>query len=334
MKKIHAIPVDFEQRKRMDQSIVFLDASTINYGDQDLSIFEKHGNFIAYGHTLPEETASRLRGATVAISNKVVIDRKVLDLCPDLRLIAVAATGYDNIDTIATKKRGITVANAAGYSTPSVAQFTVLFMLALACRLVEYNGAGRDGRWSASPIYTLGTWPTVELTGKVLGILGLGAIGSEVARLAGAFGMEVVALKRPGVEYRGGPPRFELYDLARHADFISLHMPLTPENRHLIDGSFFSAMKRNAFLINMARGALVDPAALASALEAGKIAGAAVDVMEKEPPDADDPLLGAPNLLITPHISWATMESRKRLLREIDANITAFLAGTPRNIVA
>jgi glycerate dehydrogenase len=173
----------------------------------------------------------------------------------------------------------------------------------------------------------------MDVAGKVLGILGLGAIGGEVARLARAFGMDVVALGRPGVSYSGDVPRLGLMELAGKADFVSIHMPLTEETRHLISLPFFRAMKRTGRLINMARGPLVDPAALKEALDTGLIAGAALDVMEHEPPDRDDPLLGTPNLIITPHIAWATRESRNRLIMEIDKNIEAFLAGEPRNLV-
>lgn len=317
----------------MKPRIVFLDATTVDFGDVDLSLFSRYGEFIAHDMTVTGQTAVHLAGAAVAITNKVVLDREVLSRCPDLKFIAVAATGYNNIDMAAAREHGVAVANVAGYSTPSVAQFTMLFILALASKLVEYNAACHDGRWSASPIFTMGNWPTMELAGKVLGILGLGAIGSEVARLAGAFGMEVIALKRPGISYGGCIPRFDLMTLAGKADFVSVHMPLSEESRHIIDRQFLGTMKRSAFLVNMARGPLVDPAALAEALVSGRIAGAAVDVMEKEPPAAGDPLLAAPNIIITPHISWATFESRTRLLREIDLNIAAFLSGEKRNIV-
>ncbi len=317
----------------MKHTIVFLDASTVNFGDIDLSLFTRHGKFTAFPLTRRDETLARLNGVTVAITNKVVLDREILSQCASLKYIAVAATGYNNIDIDAAKEFGIMASNVAGYSTPSVAQFTMLFILALASRLVEYHTASREGTWSASPIFTLGTWPTMEIAGKTLGILGYGAIGREVARLAEAFGMNVIALQREGVVYRDSVPRMGLFELASCADFISLHLPLTADNRHLISDEFFSAMKPSAFFINMARGPLVDPAALFRALVNGTIAGAAIDVMEKEPPDADDPLLAAPHLLITPHIAWATKESRERLIAEIDTNIAAFIAGTPRNLI-
>lgn len=317
----------------MSEHIVFLDASTVDFGDIDLSIFKRHGTFTAFPRTSREETQKRIEDATVVITNKVVLGREIMAQSPSLKYIAVAATGYNNIDIAAAREFGIAVSNVAGYSTQSVAQFTMLFILALASRLIEYNSASHDGRWSASPIFTLGNWPTMEIAGKTLGILGFGAIGKEVARLGEAFGMKVIALKREGVAYRDAIERMELFDLASRADFISLHLPLTAENRHFIGDDFFSAMKKTAFFINMARGPLVDPEALCRALANGTIAGAAIDVMEEEPPRADDPLLGAPNLIITPHIAWATKESRERLIREIDANIAAFIAGSPRNLI-
>jgi glycerate dehydrogenase len=317
----------------MTHHIVFLDASTVDYGDIDLSEFKRLGIFTAFDRTRREETLERIKGATIAITNKVVFDREILSRAPSLKYIAVAATGYNNIDMDAAGEFGITVSNVAGYSTPSVAQFTMLFILALASRLIEYNAASHDGRWSSSPIFTLGTWPTMEVCGKNLGILGFGAIGREVARLAQAFGMNVIALKRKGIDYEDSIPRMELFELARHADFVSLHLPLTSQNRHFIGDDFFSAMKPTAFFINMARGPLVDPTALFWALKEGKIAGAAIDVMEQEPPQSPDHLLSAPNLIITPHIAWATKESRQRLVDEIFENIASFIAGKPRNVV-
>ncbi|MCX7679037.1 MAG: D-2-hydroxyacid dehydrogenase [Spirochaetes bacterium] len=317
----------------MKHKIVFLDASTVDFGDIDLSIFTRHGNFASFPRTSKHETIERIKDATIVITNKVILNREIFSKAGSLRYIAVAATGYNNIDIDAARQFGIAVSNVAGYSTPSVAQFTMLFILALASRLIEYNAAAHSGRWSASPIFTLGNWPTVEIAGKTLGILGYGAIGREVARIATAFGMKVIALKRDGIAYSDEVPRMELFQLASVADFISVHLPLTAENRYFISDDFFSAMKPSGFFINMARGALVNPAALYRALVNGTIAGAAIDVMEQEPPHADDPLLTAPNLIITPHIAWATKESRQRLINEIDANIESFIRGVPRNLV-
>lgn len=314
--------------------IVFLDAGTLDYGDMDFTILSEIGGLTSYHSTTPQETVTRSSDAEIVITNKVVFDDDIMAQCPGLRLIAVSATGVNNIDLAAASRRNIAVANVPGYSTPSVAQFTMMFILALAGNLIDYSAAARDGRWSASPFYTLGTWPTCEVSGKTLGILGMGAIGTEVARLAGAFGMNILALRREGAAYNTEYERAPLQELARRSDFVSIHTPLTAENRHSIDRNFLSAMKQSAFLINMARGPIVDPDALGWALREGKIRGAALDVMEKEPPHNDDPLLSAPNLVLTPHIAWATKESRLRLLGEIAENIRAFLRGERRNTVA
>lgn len=207
------------------------------------------------------------------------------------------------------------------------------FILALSTELINYNNAAHDGSWSKSDIFTMGTWPFFDLEGKTIGIMGLGAIGKEVARLCEAFRMKVVTLKRDGSKSDGPYPRLALNNLAAESDFISIHMPLTDYSKYIIDKDFLSRMKKKAFLLNMARGPIVDPAALCHALENGIIAGAAIDVMEQEPPRADDPLLKAPNLIITPHIAWASIESRRRLVAEIAENIKAFKKGTPRNVV-
>lgn len=317
----------------MSEKIVFLDAATVDYGDIDFSGISQSGEFVSYPVTAPDDVIKRCGDATIVITNKVVFDRDIIAACPKLKMIAEAATGYNNIDIAEAKNRGITVANVPGYSTTTVAQLTLAFILALSTNLVQYNTAAHDGSWSRSNIFTLGTWPFFDLEGKTLGIMGMGAIGSEVARLCTAFRMNVVALKRDDSKSDGGYPRLNLFDLAKESDFISIHMPLTDYSKYLVNREFLSRMKRSAFLINMARGPIVDPEALCQALKNGVIAGAAIDVMEKEPPLADDPLLKAPNLIITPHIGWASIESRRRLVNEIAENIKSFLAGTKRNVV-
>ncbi|HOK01615.1 MAG TPA: D-2-hydroxyacid dehydrogenase [Spirochaetota bacterium] len=316
----------------MREKIVFLDAATIDYGDIDFSAFAKLGHFIAYPITKENEVIERCKDASIVITNKVQFTKDVIAACPDIKLIAVSATGYNNIDVEEAKKRGILVANVPGYSTPTVAQLTMCFILALATNLLKYNEAAHDGTWSKSPFFTIGNWPFFDLEGKTVGIMGLGAIGSEVARLCTAFNMNVVTLSRDGSS--SGPyKRLPLYELAAKSDFVSIHMPLTDYSKYLINKEFFSHMKKTAFLINMARGAIVNSTDLLHALQEGKIAGAAIDVMEKEPPLPDDPLLKAPNLIITPHIAWASFESRTRLLNEIAKNIEEFLKGNKRNIV-
>ncbi len=317
----------------MGNRIVFLDASTVDYGDIDFSPIEKLGDFTAHDLTAPKDVPARCKNASVVITNKVVFDRAMIGLCPSVKCIAAAATGYNVIDVEFAASRGIPVSNVPGYSTSSVAQITMTFILALASNLMKYNDASLNGAWSASPIFTMGTWPFAEVRGKTLGILGCGAIGSEVARLGQAFGMKAVALAREGERYGNGIERLSLAEIAACSDFVCLHMPLTDYTRGLIDSRFLGMMKPTAFLINMARGSIVDQAALKSALENGVIAGAALDVMVKEPPDRGEPLLEAPNLIVTPHIGWASLESRRRLVDEIAGNIAAFLRGGRRNVV-
>lgn len=315
----------------MNKKIVFLDAATVDYGDIDTAPLESVGEYTAFATTSTSEIQSRVAGAGVLITNKVRVDESVLAMCDDLRAIAVAATGYNNIDIAAAKRRGVAVANVPAYSTSSVAQCTMACVLACATNLVRYNSAAHDGRWSESPIFTLGTWPFSDVRGKVMGIMGMGAIGKEVARLASAFGMKIVALKRENMAYTDDVERMSLYELAEISDYVSVHMPLTAVTRHLIGDRFFQKMKPSAFLINMARGAIIDSAALNRALRSGRIAGAALDVMEQEPPSSDDPLLSAPNCIITPHVAWASRESRQRLINEIAENIGAFFNGELRN---
>jgi len=318
----------------MNDRIVFLDSATLDYGDIDFSAIEKLGDLTCHHITSPGDIAERCREASVIITNKVVIDSAVMQNCANLKMIAEAATGYNNIDIAAARKLGIPVANVPGYSTPSVAQLTMSFILALSTNLVNYNNAAHDGTWSRSDIFTIGTWPFSDLAGKTAGIMGLGSIGKEVARLCSAFGMTVKTLKREGsASEKEGYERLELFDLASQSDFIMIHMPLTEYSKHIVNIEFLSLMKKTAFLINMARGQIVEPDALLQALKRGLIAGAAIDVMESEPPHRDNPLLQAPNLIITPHIGWASIESRKRLVNEIAGNISAFQKGVNRNVV-
>jgi glycerate dehydrogenase len=317
----------------MKERIVFLDASTVDYGDIDFSTIEEFGEFKAYEFTRPEGVLQRVEDASIVITNKVVLTDRTLDACKGLKLIAVAATGYNIVNIDYASQREIAVANVPGYSTFSVAQLTLTFILALATNLIRYSSASRDGTWSRSDVFTLGSWPTVDLSNKVLGILGMGAIGRKVATLARAFDMQIIALKREGAYYNDDFERYSLHELAGLSDFVTIHLPLTPESEYLIDRRFFRAMKRESFLINMSRGPIVRQDALEWALKNGEIAGAAIDVMEVEPPERDNPLLQIPNLIVTPHIAWASVESRRRLIREIAENIRAFLSGGSRNLV-
>lgn len=318
----------------MSNTIVFLDAATVDFGDIDFSPLASLGNFITYPVTRPEETIQRAIDADIIITNKVVFYKDEIANLHKCKLIAVAATGYNTIDTVAAKIKNIAVANVPGYSREAVAQLTLCFILALATNLIQYNTATHDGSWSRSPIFTMGNWPTMCINEKVLGIMGYGDIGKRVAQLAKAFGMQVIALKRENAAYSDSSvPRYPIEEFCKMSDFISIHMPLNDATFHLVNKDFLTKMKKSAYLINMARGPIVDTAALAWALHNKVIAGAALDVLEKEPPDSNDPILTAPNCIITPHIGWASRETRQALVNEIAENIKAFLHGKKRNIV-
>jgi glycerate dehydrogenase len=318
--------------------IVFLDAAT--YGDVSLKRFTDRWQCNIHPVTGSSETVARLAGFAVAVTNKVVIDRPVLESpeTRDLILIAVAATGTDIIDKAAAARRGVTVCNVPGYATQSVAQFTMALIIELATQAGRYNYAVKAGEWQNSPVFSLLTYPTIELTGKKLGIVGYGNIGQAVARMARGFGMEILVAARAGGPGPISADRMPLERLLREADVVSLHCPLTPETKNLIDERTLSLMKPTAFLINTARGALIDDAALIAALRGKRIAAAALDVITQEPPAADHPIIQAAqemeNLIVTPHTAWSAREARERLLDQVVANIAAFLAGEPRNIVA
>ena len=316
----------------MKPQIVFLDSSTVDFGDIDFSPLSELGALTCYDTTEPGQAAERCVDADIVITNKVVFNAELISLCRRLKMIAEAATGFNNIDTAEAAKRGIHVANVPGYSTSSVVQLTMTMLLMLSTSVLKYNEASHDGTWSRSPVFTLGNWRFSDLEGKTAGIMGYGAIGGEVGRLCRAFGMDVAALER-GDPHPGSVRRLGLRELAAASDFLCIHMPLSDYSRHIINRDFLKLMKPSAFLINMARGPIVEPESLLWALENGIIAGAAIDVMEKEPPDADDPLLKAPNLIITPHIAWASCESRSRLVQEISLNVKSFLDGGNRNSV-
>lgn len=305
---------------------VFLDAASLQPADLDLRpLFTLPLELTLYDHTAPAETAARLREAHIAITNKTVLDAAVLAACPALRLIAVTATGTNNIDTAAAAARGIGVANVQGYGTQAVAQHTLALLLALSNRLLDYHHAVREGRWCASPTFCLMDYPVRDLAGSTLGIIGYGELGRAVARLAQAFGMRVLV-----AEGHRGPEagRVPLAMLLREADAVSLHTRLTPQTEKLIDAARLAQMKPGALLVNTARGGLIDEPALADALRCGQLGGAALDVLAAEPPPPDHVLLAPdlPNLLLTPHCAWISRGARQRLLEATVANIRAFIA--------
>ncbi len=313
---------------------VFLDTDSLHPQDLDLSVLESclpRWRFHDAGEAA--DTAERLAAAEVVVTNKVVLDAALIDAADRLRLICVAATGTDNVDLEAAARRGIPVCNARGYATPSVAEHVFGLLLTLVRRLDDYRDRVRRGEWAASRFFCLFGEPMQELAGRTLGIVGHGELGRAVADIARAFSMQVLVAQRPGGDSR--PGRLPLPELLARSDVLSLHCPLTAATRNLIDADALRQMKPGALLINTARGGLVDEAALLQALRDGRLGGAALDVLEREPPPARHALVGAglPNLLITPHVAWASRPARQRLVDEIAANIRAFLDGRPRNRV-
>ena len=319
------------------QKIVLLDAAT--YGDVSLQIFSDRWDCTIHQVTTPAELGQRLKGQSVAVTNKVVIDRRALSspAARELKLIAVAATGTDIIDREAAKGMGVMVSNVPGYATQSVAQFTLALILELATRVGRYGWAVRSGAWQRSPVFTLLDFPSVELKGKKLGIIGYGNIGRAVAEMARGLGLEVLISARPGSAEPVRSGRLPLAKLFRQADVITLHCPLTAQTKNLINAETLSLMKPTALLVNTARGALIDETALIQALREKRLAAAALDVISREPPPADHPIIQAAkeldNLLVTPHTAWSARETRERLLEEVVSNISAFFEGKPRNIV-
>lgn len=318
--------------------IVVLDGYTLNPGDLSWSALESLGDCAFFDRTPREEIPGRAAHAEVVLTNKVALGREEMARLPRLRYIGVLATGYNIIDVEAARERGIAVTNVPAYSTASVAQMVFALLLELTQQVGHHARQVREGRWSASADFCFWDRPLIELDGLTLGIVGFGAIGRRVARLAHAFGMEVLVQTAHPEKYRGTPEgervRFvELDELFGRSDAVSLHCPLTDETRGMIDARRLGTMKPGAFLINTGRGPLIDEAALAAALEAGSIAGAGLDVLSAEPPPPGNPLLTAKNCMITPHIAWATRAARLRLMATAVENVRAFLEGRPRNLV-
>jgi len=313
---------------------VFLDAGSVGE-DLDFSRLQATAEHWSWhAHTPSAEVAQRLAGADLALINKVVLDAEAFANAPALRLVCVCATGVNNVDLEAARRHGVTVCNATGYGTPAVVQHVFALLLALATNLPAFRDDVRAGRWQRALHFCPLDHPITELSGRTLGIIGHGELGGAVAQVARAFGMEVLVAARPGS--RDVPAgRVALAELLERADAISIHCPLTDATRGLIGSAELARMKRTAFLVNTARGGIVDEAALAAALHAGTIAGAGVDVLTREPPVDGNPLLDPtiPNLIVTPHSAWATHAARQRLMDQVAANIEAFAAGRPRNVV-
>lgn len=313
----------------------FLDYSSLDLGDLDpqpLKACFQHLEL--YPATAPEQVSERLQGLEVAIVNKVVLDAATLKACPSLKLILLAATGTNNVDLAAARALGISVSNCQGYGTPSVAQHTLMLLLALATRLPDYQQAIAEGQWQRSKQFCLLDFPIVELEGKTLGLLGHGELGSAVARLAEAFGMRVLLGQLPGRPAR--PDRVALEQLLPQVDALTLHCPLNEHTRHMIGAAQLELMKPGAFIVNTARGGIIDEQALAAALRAGHLGGAATDVLSVEPPVDGNPLLAAdiPRLIVTPHSAWGSREARQRIIGQLADNAQGFFAGTPLRVVS
>lgn len=315
--------------------LVVLDGNALNPGDLSYDCLKQFGDVTVYPRTeTEEETITRIADNQIVLLNKVPITQRVLDACPDIRLICVQATGYNVVDCEACAKRNIPVTNVPSYGTAAVAQFTLALMLELCYRIGHHDQAVHSGRWSSSDSFCFWDTPQMELAGKTLGIIGFGRIGQSVAKLGRAFGMNVLTYTRtPKSQHQDLAEQVSLEELYHRSDFISLHCPLLPGNTGMINAEAIRAMKDGAFLINTARGGLLDEAAVAQALSCGKLGGAAVDVVSQEPMQRDNPLLTAPNCIITPHMAWAPIESRQRLLDCVVENIRGYLAGDPQNVV-
>jgi glycerate dehydrogenase len=310
--------------------IVVLDGYTNNPGDISWGPIESVGSLTVHERTPPGEIVARAADADVVLTNKAVVGRDEIEALPNLKYIGVLATGYNCVDTVAARERGIPVCNVPEYSTPNVVQATFALLLELTNHVGHHAQTVRAGRWSACPDFCYWDGDLVELAGLTLGIVGYGRIGQSMAAVGRAFGMKILAHRRnPGSD----PECVDLETLLRESDVVSLHCPLTPDTKELIDTRRIELMKPTAFLLNTARGALVNEADLAAALNAGRLAGAGLDVLTVEPPPASNPLLKAKNCIITPHIAWATRNARQRLIEITAANLQAFAAGTPRNMV-
>ena len=315
-------------------NIVVLDGYTLNPGDLSWSRLKALGHTTIYEHSKPEEIISRAREADIILSNKAVLDAAILPQLPRLRCIVMMATGYNNIDVKAARKQGISVSNALGYGSDSVAQHVFALLLELTNQVGRHHESVLNGDWSRCRDFSYTLQPILGLVGQTLGIYGFGKIGQKVAEIGQAFGMQVIAHhKHPERDARPGVAFVDLVQLFTRADVLTLHAPLTDQNRELINKERLQQMKTGAMLINTGRGGLVQEKDLKEALENGLIAGAALDVLSTEPPPPDHLLYGAPNCLITPHQAWASKQAREKLMGICIENVQAFMKGEPQNVV-
>lgn len=315
--------------------IVILDGYALNPGDLSYDCLKQFGTLKVYDRTLPEQLIERAKDADVVLTNKVVLGETEFAQLPRLRYIGVQATGYNVIDVEAARRHGITVTNIPAYSTDSVAQMVIAHLLNITQSVGYYARENRTGRWGSNPDFCYWDNPLIELAGKQMGIVGFGRTGSAVARLATAFGMKVaVYTSKLQSALPEGVEKMELDALFATSDVVSLHCPLTPDTHHLVDAARLARMKPTGILINTARGPIVDEQALADALNSGALHAAGVDVLTEEPPRENSPLLSTRHCFVTPHIAWATLEARTRLLQICEANLRTFIEGTPQNVVS
>jgi glycerate dehydrogenase len=313
--------------------ILVLDGYTVNPGDNDWQPLARLGELVVHERTEPGRVVERALGADIVITNKTRLGKDELSCLPGLRGVCVFATGFDVVDAVSARALGIPVCNVPGYSTPSVVEQTFALLFALARRVELHSQLVHGGEWSRSADFSFWRTPQHELSGRTLGVIGYGSIGSRVAAAGQAFGMHVLTTRSrrsppaPGVEV------LELDEIFERSDVVTLHCPLTPETSGLVRRERLERMKSTAFLLNTARGGLVREAELAEALKQGVIAGAALDVLDSEPPPADHPLLSVPNLIITPHLAWSSLASRRRLLLATADNVRAILEGKPIHVV-
>ena len=316
--------------------LVVLDGKTINPGDNPWTPLESFGTLEVYDRTAEDQIVSRCADAAIVLTNKVPFTEATLEQLPNLKFIAVTATGYNVVDTVAAGKCGVVVSNVPEYSTLSVAQHVFAMLLSFLHRPAEHHQAIIDGQWQAIGDFSFTLAPIHELAGKTLGIVGLGRTGRATAAIAAAFGMRAVASSRRQINPlpNEGFEWLSVEQLFDQADVVSIHCPQTDETKGFINAKLLSKMKSSSILINTARGGLVDEQALADTLNAGGIAGALLDVCSTEPIGTDNPLLGAKNCVITPHIAWATVAARQRLMQTTADNVAAFLKGQPQNVVS
>lgn len=315
--------------------IAVLDGYAMNPGDLSWSEMEKFGDLILYDRTPDDKVIERIGDAEIVLTNKVALPREILKSVPNLKYIGVTATGYNIVDTVAARELGIVVTNVPAYSTGSVAQLVFAFILEFCHHVGEHNRAVQDGQWVNSQDFTFWNYPLIELKNKTLGLIGYGAIGQAVATIAEAFGMNVLVYTRTASKVQS-TERIQyaaLDDVLNASDFISLHCPLTDNTKELINKNSIQKMKTGSYLINTSRGPVISEQDVADALNIGKLAGAAVDVVTVEPIQSHNPLLKAKNCIITPHFGWAPIEARTRLMKTLADNVRAFIEGKPINVV-